>query len=286
MNLTADGGDENDSTLLELIQNQFEVSQRLREKGGVQEYFGIPAATGADDGSDDFEDNNDDDISNTDAAKTALENNNNKAAIGGISMVPSLSAGNFYSSGGTKRDFATIGDGRTIRSNRFGRYSNRGGEFLGSTAGDTTIATRVRTTSSDNRMRHFFSFQIKKFNLIVVEEDYLFELSPEMRGMSSSNRSLGSDSSELHPNLVDDLSVLTDDQDDGEIGMIVEEEEEEEEEGIDVTGAKMRSTDFLSFGHPPEKSILRLTITSLTTTAKGISGEVRYTTSRISLVFV
>jgi hypothetical protein len=282
MNLTADVGDENDSTLLELIQNQFQVSQRLREKGGVQEYFGISAATGADDGSDDtvtsnennnkdFEENDDDDASNTDAAKTALKNNNNKGAVGGISMGPSVSAGNFYSSGGTKRDFATIGDGRTIRSNRFGRYSNRGGGFAGSTAGDTTIATRIRTTSSDNRMRLYFSFQIKKFNLIVVEEDYLFELSPQMRGTSSSNLSLGSDSSEFHseaPNPVDDLSVLTDDQiDDGEIGMIVEEEEE-----IDDTGAKMRSTDFLSFGHPPEKSLLRLTISSLTTTAKGISG--------------
>jgi len=257
------------SGLLAMVQKKFDSAQRLREEGGVQAYFA------AQDGSDDTAAN-----AGHEAHEFYASNNDSNIAMNGFDFTTpkraseqegGIKSGRFYSVRGAKKDFSTIGDiqqGRTIRSHRTKRL------FRGSTSGSDTKAMKP---VADNRMRLFFSFQIKKFNLIVVEEENcVFDVSPGEGGINrylDSEDSSGRDKASVLGDL-SDLSVLTDDQrffsgddNDGQSGVIVE-----EEEAFDDSGKpKMRSTDFLCFNQP-ENLLLRLSISSLVTTSKGISG--------------
>ena len=289
------------SNMLTQLQSKFELSKKLRGKGGVLERFEASAA--ANNGT--FGKRNEDDENlSTDAAlemigePTDVSSGNQppttrpgrrRSMVGSESKedkTPSqhrrkasmgnygsdLQAGKFYSSGGTKSQFGDVRthvDAKTLRSNRYPQTRATKQQRSQSSGENGAVAT-------DNRMRLYFSFTFTKFEFMVVEEDYYFEMSPDLQkgdghnqfspgsskvlGMGDGDSSSGDDVSEL--------SVLTDDQryfsEQGNIGVIAEEEE-------DVGGAKLSSTDFLKFGHP-ENPLLRLTISSFLTTAKGVSG--------------
>ena len=257
------GGDNNsrdqddvEEGLLASVQKRFEKTRKLREKGGVQDYFASEA--------EELMDN-----------ETAMHPVDGDSLQGEVLRRPSkaaIEAGRFYASNKGKKDISTIGDirsradGRTIRSNKIGR---RG---LPSTSGDTR-AKKV----ADLRTRLFFSFQVKKFSLIVVEEKHLNTSYPDMSGGIAASSSHG-----MHPDnsvrdessVVSDLSVLTDDQrffDDSSLTDRIIEEDEEEDFEDEIGRPEFKSTDFLTFGQP-DNPLLRLTISSFLTTAKGISG--------------
>lgn len=253
---------EGDEGLLAKVQTRFEKTRKLRDKGGVLEHF-AREAKGLND-------------TNTETVANDVGDSGSFDGLGKTLKKPSkaaIEAGRFYASNTNNiGDIRSRADGRTIRSSKFGRSSQSRG-MTASTTGDT----RAPKAAVDHRMRLFFSVQIKKFNLIVVEEKCLYDLSSHMSGgmAASSNRFLNSENSERDSSsVVSDLSVLTDDKgffgDDGsEIDRIVEEEEEDYQDTIGRP--QFKSMDFLSFGQP-ENPLLRLTISSFITNAKGISG--------------
>ena len=253
---------EGDEGLLAKVQTRFENTQKLRDKGGVLEHF-AREAEGLND-------------TNTVTVPNDFGDSGSFDGLGKAMKEPSKAAietGRYYASSTSNiGDIRSRADGRTIRSSKFGRFSQSRGM-----AASTTGNTRAPKAVADHRMRLFFSFQIKKFNLIVVEEKCLHDLSSHMSGgmAASSNRFLNSENSERDSSSVlSDLSVLTDDKrffgDDGsEIDRIVEEEEEDYQDTIGRP--QFKSTDFLSFGQP-DNPLLRLTISSFITNAKGISG--------------
>lgn len=268
-----------DKGLLAEVQSRFEISRKLRDKGGVLDHFAREAHG----------------LTETDTVENhvGVDDIPYEPEPGQTLKQPSkaaVEAGRYFESNSVKKDISTIGDmrsrgdSRTIRSNKMGRVSR------GITASTSTDTRGQKASAADKRMRLFFSFQVKKFNLIVVEEKGVYEVSPTMSGgmATSSNQFLNSETSIRDgSSVVSDLSVLTDDQrffgDNGSgIERIVEVEEEEQFE--DPTGRRqLKSMDFLSFGQP-ENPLLRLTISSLVTTAKGISGggmEVGMSVARI-----
>ena len=254
---------EGDDGLLAKVQSRFATSRKLRCKDGVLDHFAEEASA----------------LIDAETVESPLADSGALGGQGKTMRKPTKSAveaGRFYASNTSKKEVSTIGDirsragGRTIRSNKFGRSQSRG--MTASTSGDTRVKK-----AADVRMRLFFSFQIKKFNLIVVEEKGLYDFSQNMsEGMAaSSNRLLNDDYSSARDesSVLSELSVLTDDQrffgeEDSEFDRIVEEEEDWEDS---IGRPQFKSTDFLSFGQP-DNPLLRLTISSFIANAKGISG--------------
>eukprot|EP00934_Nitzschia_sp_Nitz4_P002078 Nitzschia sp. Nitz4//scaffold140_size61219//29533//49080//NITZ4_006440-RA/size61219-augustus-gene-0.64-mRNA-1//-1//CDS//3329536227//2078//frame0 len=173
-----------------------------------------------------------------------------------------LQTGSYYTSVANRRD--SHADGRTIRTTQ------------------KKDAKSIRLGNSvekeDERMKISFSLQIKCIDIMVVEENYLFDISPDaFRGGHGSGRiSMGANSADgfsggenSSSDDVSDLSGLTDDQrffsEEGQIDAIAEEEEEDDER------VRMHSTDFLLFGLP-ENPLLRLTIETLGCTVRGRGG--------------
>lgn len=182
---------------------------------------------------------------------------------GNQSETNGIQAGNFYTSAESRRD--SRAGFRTI--NTKGRDSvHPRHTVVGSVVG--------HGREVDARMRIAVSLHVKCVDLMVVEEDYIFDMPLDDLGKSGkssggihleSGEFLEEDSSS---NDLSDLSVLTDDQnffDQGSIGTIAEEEDDEANE------AKLSSTDFLRFGLP-ENVVLRLTVSSLGSSMHGISG--------------
>ncbi len=295
-----------ETTLLSLIQQKFNSSLQLRKSDGLMKKFRsskesaetnlVPSDLDSDlECDDNYRDDDDDDLLSADAARPSLplqsrakrESSayNSPSDIDphtpsirrttakqtrrdstGNSMTDGIHTGNFYSSGGTRKD----SDGRTVRTfQRKDAKSSRVGQTTGSN--DETIVKH------DDRMKISFALSVKSIDVMVVEEEYIFDISPEeMKRSSNSGRlSVGALSREYYSggeesssDDVSDLSVLTDDQrffnETGQVEPIAEEEEEE-------TGAKMSSTDFLLFGLPTDP-LLRLTIDSLGCSMRGRSG--------------
>jgi hypothetical protein len=186
-------------------------------------------------------------------------------SVGGNQSVSSdIRAGKFYSSGESRRD--SRAGFRTI--NTKGRESVHPRQtVVGSVVG--------HGRDVDTRMRIAVSLHVKCIDLMVVEEDYIFDM--PLHDLGKSRKSVGGiqlesgeflDEEESSSDQLSDLSVLTDDQnffEEGSIGTIAEEEEEDADE------AKLSSTDFLQFGLP-ENVVLRLTVSSLGSSLHGISG--------------
>ncbi|KAG7355258.1 vacuolar-sorting-associated protein 13 C-terminal domain containing protein [Nitzschia inconspicua] len=284
-----------DPDMLVKLQNKFEGTKKLREKGGVLELFEAEEARQkaacANDGMS---------AENLSTEAAFLEgqeppsaginrntpfdpnkNNQGSSRHRRQTMANSdLKAGTFYISGGTKRDFQggdgkTFGDARTFRS---GRYPQSKQTRQAQSQGLTRVSSMSASEVIDSRMRLYFSFQIQNFDLVVFEEDYYFEISRDVvkqgsTRLFSSNASRGSRLSDVEDmsgsDDVSELSVLTDDQrffsEQGNIGVIAEEDDE------DDRAAKLSSTDFLTYRHP-ENPLLRLKVSSFLTTAKGVSG--------------
>ncbi len=254
---------EGDEGLLVKVQTEFEKTRKLRLKDGVLDHFAREASGLAD----------------AETVEIAVAGRDESGGPGKTMRKPSkaaIEAGRYYSSTSSRKDISTLGDVRsrsdvrTIRS-KMGRTSLSRG-MTASTSGNTAAPKAV-----DQRMRLFFSFQIKKFNLIVVEEKGLYDFPPNLGGgaAAAENRLLNVDSSSVpdESSVVSELSVLTDDQrffgdDDSDFERIAEEEEDFE----DLIGRpKFKSTDYLSFGQP-DNPLLRLTISSFFAVSKGISG--------------
>jgi hypothetical protein len=255
-----DGEAEGDKGLLAKIQTRFENTRKLRDKGGVLEHFAREAEG----------------LNDPIGVPNDFGDSGSFDGVGKVTKQPSkavIETGRYYASTTSNiGDIRSRADGRTIRSSKFGRFSQSRG-MTKSTTGDT----RAPKAMVDHRMRLFFSFQIKKFNLIVVEEKCLYDLSSHMSGgmAASSNHFLNSENSERdNSSVLSDLSVLTDDKrffgaDGSEVDRIAEEEDEDYQDTIGRP--QFKSTDFLSFGQP-DNPLLRLTISSFITNAKGISG--------------
>ena len=262
-NLSTDNFLEGTDGVLAQIQDRFEATRKLRCKHGVQDHFAREAS----------------ELNDAQSAQSP-------SALGSEEMPSktikkpskaSIEAGRFYGMNAGKKDLSTIGDvrsrsdGRTIRSNRLGR-SSQSRAMTASTAGGMRV-----TRAADVRMRLFFSFQVKKFNLIVVEEKGLRGFAPnlEERFAASSNRLANPDGSSVRDetSVLSELSVLTDDQrffgDENSGSHLIVEEEEDFEELIGRPHFK--STDYLSFGKP-DNPLLRLTVSNFSASSKGISG--------------
>lgn len=172
-------------------------------------------------------------------------------------------AGNFYSLGENRKDSRTGPKTITTR----GRDSVHPRQTV---AG--TVVGQVK--NSDSRMRLAVSLQIKCIDLMVVEENIMFEPLDDL-GKSESNFGRGVEldnadflDDESSSDQVSDLSVLTDDQhffEEGSIGTMIEEGDEDEIQ------AKLSSTDFLTFGRP-DNVVVRLTVSQLGCSLRGISG--------------
>ncbi|KAL3921405.1 MAG: hypothetical protein SGILL_002764, partial [Bacillariaceae sp.] len=279
-----------DPNMLGLLQNKFDTMKKLRDKGGVLERFEAVqlARNGAVNGDGAGSEAN---LSNEavpltepavspglyDRRSDASENRHSSRHRRQTALSSELKAGTFYSSGGTKKE-ALAGDGKTFggdRTLRSARYPQSKHTKQAASQAFSRRSGRGDPTVIDNRLRLFFSFQVEAFELVVVEEDYYFEMSPDIAAIGSgrlsspnaSKRSgFGDDSSSDD---VSELSVLTDDQrffsEQSNIDVIAEEEEDGE------GGVKLSSTDFLTFGQP-ENPLLQLSISSFLTTAKGVSG--------------
>lgn len=217
-----------ETTLLSLLQKKFEMSQRVRLKGGTNEKF----STGS----------------------------------------PMLK-GRKSRYGEDDRDV-----GRAAMPSRISREISRESKHskaFGSLSGESSAVQAL-----DGRMRISCSFKVKCIDLLVVQEDYHFEMPPVMQqanpGEKNSPVVVSRDyfSKEVLSSVddVSDLSVMTDDErffsEDGKIGGIAEEEN-------DDGGARMSSTDFLNFGLP-EDLLLRISIESLGTFVRGESGGTKH----------
>jgi hypothetical protein len=313
--------DSGDETLLSLLQSKFDVSRRVRLDGGMTEKLKTSSHRGKRRQSH-VEADRDGDVLSSEAAHnpniSSSSRHNRKASIGYDSVAHSdsagkttprktalgtdakllssagrtprrssvgyeneIQAGHFYTSGTTRRD--SQAEGRTVKTPRTKESRHTRQTIGGSISQESVVPV------SDGRMRISFSLQVKCIDLMVVQEDYFFEMSPEMQAGNTGGR-LSPDelSRDYYPgedsssDEVSDLSVLTDDEryfsEEVPIGVIVEEEEEE--------GARLSSTDFLLFG-PPENCLLRLTISSLGTFVRGKgAGPMQVTLSigRISAV--
>ncbi len=251
-----------DDGLLAKVQAGFDQTRKLRIKDGVLDHFAREASGLAD----------------AETVENPIPDRDHSGGVGKTMRKPSkaaIEAGRFYASNSSKKDISTIGDlrsrsdVRTIRS-KMGRSSLTRG-MTASTSGETVQKT------VDQRMRLFFSFQIKKFNLIVVEEKGLYDLTPHLsEGMAGvTNRMLNVDSSSVRDesSVLSELSVLTDDpglfgDNDSDFQRIAEEEEDFEDA---IGRPQFKSTDYLSFGQP-DNPLLRLTIASFVAVSKGISG--------------
>lgn len=288
-----------ENTFLSLLQKKFSAASELRKSDGLIKKFRSskePSATTIVPGDldSDLEDDDDyNDVLSSDAARPHLPQQTRakrevhaydspsdldprtpsfkrtsskqpRRDSTGNSITDGIQTGNFYSSGGTRKD----SDGRTLRT--FQRKDAKSSR-LGQAAGSSNEA------KGDDRMKISFVFSVKLIDVMIVEEEYMFDISPEemKRSGNSGRLSVGvlsreyySGGEESSSDDVSDLSVLTDDQrffnEVGHVGPIAEEEEEE-------TGAKMSSTDFLLFGLP-EDPLLRLTIDSLGCSLRGRSG--------------
>lgn len=298
--LTAATPDETvpNSSFLAFIQHKFDASSQLRLPGGVRERFnsnskskhGIAPRVHGD--MDDYYDDEENEVQSSESLRpnmppppparsqrvsSGLDGTIHSESDGRIPTprqmfsrkagTPDIQAGSYYASGGNRRD--SQADGRTVRTNQ--KRDSKSAR-LGPTGSALETAGKA-----DDRMIVSFALQIKSIDMIIVEEEYHFELSPELaRHTTASGRiSPGAQSREYYSggeesssDEVSELSVLTDDQrffnESGHIGMIAEEEEDEER-------VRMSSTDFLLFGLP-ENPLLRLTITSLSCSLKGRSG--------------
>jgi hypothetical protein len=283
-----------DSSILGLLQIKFDDMKRLRDKGGVLERFVAAAERGRNGGANGDGTGSEANLSTeavpvTEAAhspglydrKSALDTSENRHSSRHRrqgTMSTELKAGTFYSSGGTKKD-GYAGDGRTFGGERTLRSARYPQSKHTRQAASQALPKKSGAATSviDNRLRLYFSCQIQAFELVVVEEEYHFELAPDVAAPRSgrlfspnaSKRSGFGDANDSSSDDVSDLSVLTDDQrffsEQISIGVIAEEEEDDE------GGAKLSSTDFLAFGQP-ENPLLHLTVSSFLTTAKGVSG--------------
>ena len=299
-------GSESDVTLLSLIQNKFDDAKRLRVDGDMT-WFRNKRSGQRTRGTDDPSLDNDSDKLSTqnfqqqqggtrphrrhsmgyDSVDASDPGIGRRRSLGGLSSSgrgkarrkPSigydsgsedLKAGGLYQAGANRRE-NSVADGRTIMTKPRGRESTRH-----TRQSQMTKATGVTgAVDTDNRMRFSVIFKVKCIDIMIIQEDYLFDVTPQDK---SSHRSIGDlsddnlqeeyDSSESSSSDVSDLSVLTDDQrffEGGHAGGPVTEEEEEE------NGAILSSTDFLRFGLP-ENTLLRLTISNLGSSLKGRSG--------------
>lgn len=305
-----DSPGQNDN-LLGLIQRKFGLTTRLRQKGGILERFESAAPRFPDRTKENAGEDRDGSTGalSTEAANVRpdqfpappesspikrnsfvgfanYENNSqqnrtmsrhhHKTSTGiAAAAYSDLQAGSFYTSGGTKRD-SQPGDVKTIKSSRFGQSRNTRHVARGYTISSTSDSGKVEV---DNHLRVFFSFQVKLFELTVVEEDYYLDASTDVLRRTSASKIFSPNASKIlmtgdadESSSADDLSelsVLTDDQrffsEEGTIDVITEEDDDDE------AGAKLSSTDFLRFGQP-ENPLLRLTVSSFQTTAKGVSG--------------
>jgi hypothetical protein len=305
-----------DITLLSLVQEKFEVANRLRSVGGRNKKSSKHRRKGGHASSDDDSDDLSIQNAQNQQKMTSSGRANRKTSIGhdsgdhsdsggigqrrysgglssgGGGRTPrkssigydsgsevDLRAGNLYQAAGIRRD--SQADGRTVRTNAKSRESKHTRQGQGTLGAATAVDT-------DNRMRFSIIVQVKCFDIMVLQEEYLFDIPPPEQ---KSNRSIGAlspdelqgeyDSSESSSSDLSELSVLTDDQrffEDGPIGPIVDEEEDQ--------GVKMSSTDFLLFGLP-ENTLLRLTISNLGSSLKGRSGgpvEMKVVVGRIAAV--
>jgi hypothetical protein len=175
-----------------------------------------------------------------------------------------IQTGNFYPSASTRRDT----DARTIRT------------FQKKDANSTRMADAGKDGTSskrDDRMKISCSFSVKTIDLMIVEEECVFDFSPDQlknldarkqSSIVSISRDDYSGEDESSSDNVSDISVMTDDQrffnEAGQPERVTEEEEEE-------AAAKMYSTDFLHFGLP-ENPLLRLTVNSFGCSVRGRSG--------------
>ena len=277
--------DTGETTFLSLLQNKFDMSRRVRLDGGMTERFQNPgqlkkkrhqaetdqdldvlsseaAQNPARKASIGFDSAAQSDSGRKTPRKMAISSSGRKASLG-FDSVSDIKPGNFYTTG-NRRD--SVADGRTIKTSKKESRHTR-----------STMAGETVGQVSDGRMRINFSLQVKCIDLMIIQEDYFFEMSPEMQGgnkggrMSPDARSRDYDDDDEDSSSDDDLSdlsVLTDDErffnDPNQIGAPVEEESEN-------GGAKLSSTDFLSFGLP-ENLLLRLTISSLGTYIRGKGG--------------
>jgi hypothetical protein len=133
------------------------------------------------------------------------------------------------------------------------------------------------SSKRDDRMKISCSFSVKTIDLMIVEEECVFDFSPDQlknldarkqSSIVSISRDDYSGEDESSSDNVSDISVMTDDQrffnEAGQPERVTEEEEEE-------AAAKMYSTDFLHFGLP-ENPLLRLTVNSFGCSVRGRSG--------------
>jgi hypothetical protein len=291
------------TSLLSLLQQKFDATSELRTDSGLFKKFRPAETTERNiippDLDSDMEDYDEDEVLTSDTARPKLPQQSStkkqmysspsdvdaktpsskwssakqqRRDSTGNSFIDGIQTGNFYSSGGTRKDSERKdSDARTFRTfQKKDAKSSRPGQTTGST--DETIA------KADERMKISIVFSIKLIDLIVVQEDYLFDIAPEQlkRPGNSGRVSVGalsqdyySGDEESSSDDVSDLSVLTDDQrffsETGQVGPIAEEEDD------DGNGAKMSSTDFLLFGLP-EDPLLRLTVESLSASLRGRSG--------------
>jgi hypothetical protein len=252
------------STLMFLLQNKYEVTRKTRRKNDSANNMRWPGP------SDDpgirhtrprsqkksfseFESNSDSG-SNIQSRGTRVNR----------SISNEFQAGNFYSSAESRRD-SRVG---------FRTIATKGRESLQHTQTHAPGAGGL-SGHVDNRMRIVVTLRVKCIDLMVVEEDYIFDMPVVDLLKSKRSKTRGSpleskgflEEEESSSDQLSDLSVLTDDQNffaEGSIGTIAEEEEDSEE-------ARLSSTDFLRFGLP-ENVILRLTIASIGSSLNGISG--------------
>lgn len=289
-----------DDTLLSLVQRNFQAAAALRQPGGILKKFRsldstpkVSSIFNTTHGSlfeqnatpDDFSSsgwieqpnvsNHSFDISAHDGNNISAHDGNHpvqnqlqtptplqrrRASIGNDNS--NAYAGTLYSSA-IRRD----ADGRTIRT--FQRKDAKSARMA-----QTRIQNREDT---DERMKVSLAFSVATMEIIVVEEEYVFDISPEQieqledprkGSVASMSRDYYSGEDESSSDNVSDLSILTDDERFfDETGQALRITEEEEDEGA----GKMSSTDFLRFGLP-ENPLLRLTVNSLGCTVRGRSG--------------
>ena len=175
--------------------------------------------------------------------------------------------GHIYATQSAQRD----SDARTFRT--FQKKDTKGvktGKSVTGTGNDDA-------GQPDGRMRISCTLSIRTVDVMVVEEEYVFDLSANRLkqldarrngSVVSSIQEYYSGDDESSSDRFSDISIMTDDErffsQDGDVHPVDDEEEEEDR-------TKMSSTDFLHFGLP-ENPLLRLTVDSLGCTARGRSG--------------
>ena len=282
-----------EDNLLSFVQRNFKSSMDLREPGGLRKKFqstNFPSAKGSsvfDDPESELETEasqseypRSEEVARPAVARQASfdtsgfdstveqrtpRNRRRRASLGNNNS--SIYDGKVYATASAERDF----DVHTLRTFQKKDAKDVKTGKVATGTGNDDIA------QPDDRIRISCSLSIRTVDVMVVEEEYVFDLSPD-RLKQLDARKKGSVASSIHDyysgddesssDHFSDISIMTDDErffsQDGPVQPPAEEETEE-------IAAKMSSSDFFHFGLP-EKPLLRLTVDSLGCTARGRSG--------------